>query len=414
MASKEEIKKRNEYIKNALITSDGVSKEALMLSLDIKERTVENIIKELKNAGWIIVNENGLYFLRNKTEIMNKQEEPESEKADVYQVLILFSLMDKNGRKLKLSEKELFRKVTGEGSLNNSEWFNTAISKLLVSGHIEFRDGKYFLGMNAPRLVVGIYDDYDDTLLIDLIRELGTQADSTEATLRIKKRLEWQYEGVASDGSQEKVYIKQGRHKNMDAVMSLIKDKLLTIPYMEKGLCLRYKSRNGEVDEYRIKVGMLLYSASLDCTYVLGEKIEDAKEIVCIRINGIEEISVIEDVENDVYNSEKYNDIYKKMYGVGYGNEEDVEIAFVDKPYIKSIVDKLYNERKKQGGSPTVSKDKDGRWIYCDTLIGVNNLLPFIRRMRTDNCEIIKPEHLREEMKKSARRILDRYGCTEV
>lgn len=414
MATKDEIRKRNEYIKNALKTSDGVSKEELMMTLDIKERSLENIIKELKNAGWKIVNEKGLYFLRNKEELESKKEEPESQKTDVYKVLILFCLMDKNGRKLSMSEKELYQAVVGEESNGNCEWFTSAVGELVYEGYIQLYNNKYSLGMNAPRLVVGIYDDYDDTMLLDLTRELNNQADSSEAIRRIKERLEWQYSGKDENDKSKNAYIRQGRHKNMDAVMGLIKDKLLSIPYMEKALLLRYKTRSGEEVESRIKVGMLLYSASLDCTYVLGENADDEKDIVCLRITGIEEITVMEDVVNDVYNSEKYNNIYRKMFGIGYGQEEKVEIAFADKPYVKSVVDKLFAERKKQGGGPGLSRGTDGRWHYTDTIIGVNNLLPYIRRMRAENCEILSPAGLREEMKKSAERILNRYGCGEV
>ena len=411
MATKEEIKKRNEYIKNALKTSDGISKEVLMTTLDIKERSLENIIKELKNAGWKIVNEKGLYFLRNKDEIENKKEEPDSTKTDVYKVLILFCLIDKNCNKVSLSEKQLYRAVTGEDG--NSEWFTTAIQEMVKEGYLQVVNNRYSLGMNAPRLVVGIYDDYDDTMLLDLTRELSNQADSSEAIKRIKERLEWQYSGQEENAGKN-IFIRQGRHKNMDAVMGLIKDKLLTVPYMEKALLLRYKTRNDVEVESGIKVGMLLYSASLDCTYVLGEKIDDPENILCLRISGIESIQVIDDVVNDVYNSEKYNAIYKKMFGVGYGEEEHVEIAFADKPYVKSIAEKLYKERKKQGGEPELKKMPDGRWLYSDNIIGAINILTYVRRMRAENCEVISPASLREEMKNSAKRMLARYGNLEV
>lgn len=413
MATKEEIRKRTEYVKNILKTSDGISKEELMRTLDIKERSLENMIKELKNAGWQIVNEKGVYFLRNKDELESKIEEPESQKSDVYKVLILFCLMDKNGRKLSLSDKELYRAVSGEERSGNCEWFEAAIKELVEEGYISHSKGRYSLGMNSPRLVVGIYDDYDDTMLLDLTRELGNQADLSEAIKRIKERLEWQYSGREED-EKKNILIRQGRHKNMDAVMGLIRDKLLTVPYMEKALKLTYRTRNDEIVESCIKVGMLLYSASLDCTYALGEKIDNPEDIICLRIGGMEKLQVIDEISNDVYNSKKYDDIYKKMFGIGYGSEEDIEIAFADKPYVKGIVDKLYTERKKQGGTPNLTKSDDGRWIYKDTIIGVYNLLPYVRRMRAENCEIIKPASLRKEMQSSAKRILSRYGCLEV
>ncbi len=413
MATKEEIRKRTEYVKNILKTSDGISKEELMRTLDIKERSLENMIKELKNAGWQIVNEKGVYFLHNKNELESKIEEPESQKSDVYKVLILFCLMDKNGRKLSLSDKELYRAVSGEERSGNCEWFEAAIKELVEEGYINHSRGRYSLGMNSPRLVVGIYDDYDDTMLLDLTRELGNQADLSEAIKRIKERLEWQYSGREED-EKKNILIRQGRHKNMDAVMGLIKDKLLTVPYMEKALKLTYRTRNDEIVESSIKVGMLLYSASLDCTYALGEKVDNPEDIICLRIGGMEKLQVIDEISNDVYNSKKYDDIYKKMFGIGYGSEEDIEIAFADIPYVKGIVDKLYTERRKQGGNPCLTKGDDGRWIYTDTIIGVYNLLPYVRRMRAENCEIIKPASLRKEMQSSAKRILSRYGCLEV
>lgn len=413
MATKEEIKKRTEYVKNAIKNSDGVSKVELMTTLDIKERSLENMIKELKNAGWDIVNEKGLYKLRNKEEIDEKKEEPESQKADVYKVLILFCLMDKNGVKLELGERELYKAVSGDDVGSGSEWFTTAIEEMLAEGFIQKHGSRYSLGMNSPRLVVGIYDDYDDTMLLDLARELSQKADSSEAIKRIKERIEWQYSGQ-DEAYGNNIYIRQGRHKNMDAVMGLIKDKLLTVPYMEKALALSYRTRGDELVETEVKVGMLLYSASLDCTYVLGEKVDDAEDIICLRISGIESIKAIENVANDVYNTKKYEDIYKKMFGIGYGKEEKVEIAFADKPYVKSIFDKLYTDRRKQGGSPDIRRLEDGRLLYTDTVIGMNNLLPYIRRMRAENCEVIKPEELRNQMKQSAERILKRYGCMEV
>lgn len=412
MATKEEIKMRNEYVKNVLRTSDGVSKKELIETLNIKERSLENIIKELKNAGWEIGIEKGLYFLRNKDEIDNKNEEPEAHKSDVYKVLILFCLMDKDGNMLSLSEKELYKAVTGERG--SSEWFTTAISEMLSEGYIQLRSNKYSLGMNAPRLVVGIYDDYDDTMLLDLAMELSDKADSSDAIKRIKDRIEWQYSGHYEDDDNKNIFVRQGRHKNMDAIMGLIKDKLLTVPYMEKALELHYKTRSGEFVDSQIKVGLLLYSASLDCTYVLGESVEDGDKILCLRISGIESINVLDDIDNDVYNSDKYNNIYTKMFGIGYEKEERVEIAFADKPYVKGVVEKLYDQRKKQGGEPSLKQMEDGRWLYSDTIIGANNILPYVRRMRTENCEIISPESLREKMKASAERILRRYGCEEV
>lgn len=411
MAAKEEIKRRTEYVKNILKSSDGVSKKELMETLGVQKRTLENTMKSLINAGWDIVNEKGLYYLRNKDEIDNRKEEPESHKTDVYKVLILFCLMDKDGRKVELSEKELYRAVVGEEISGNRDWFASAITSLIDEKQISYHGGKYMLGMNAPRLVVGIYDDYDDTMLINLTRELGSQADSSDAIKRIRTRLAWQYTGNNDGDYDSSVYIRQGRHKNMDAIMGLIKVKLLAVPYMEKALSLTYKNRNGEQVEKRIKVGMLLYSASLDCTYVMGENVDDENDISCLRIAGMEEIHAIDDVPNDVYNSEKYREIYKKMFGIGYGDVENVEIAFADKHYVKSVFDKLYSERKKQGGDPAIFKRDDGRWVYKDEVIGANNLLPYIRRLRFDNCEVIRPARMRAEMKRSAERILNRYGC---
>ena len=410
MATKEEIKKRTETLKSILKTSDGVSKEALKNTLDIKERSLENMIKELKNAGWDIVNEKGLYFLRNKTELEGRKEEPESQKTDVYKVLILFCLIDNNGSKLSLTERELYKAVTGENGSVNSEWFTAATSELVAEGYLYFKNNKYSLGMNAPRLVVGIHDDYDDTMLLDLTRELGQKSDDSEAINRIKERLEWQYSGKDDMEGNNNVFIRQGRHKNMDAVMGIIKDKLLTVPYMEKAIALTYKTRGNEIFEHKIKVGMLLYSASLDCTYVLGENASDPDDVVCMRITGIDGIQAINEIDNDVYNSEKYNNIYKKMFGIGYGKEENVEIAFADRIYVKNMIDKLYAERKKQGGNPTLRKMEDGRWLYSDSVINIHNLLPYVRRLRAENCEILSPQHMRDEMKVSAERMLERYN----
>lgn len=413
MATKEEIKKRTEYVKNAIKNSDGVSKAELIATLGIKERSLENMIKELKNAGWDIVNEKGLYFLRNKDEIDNKTEEPESHKSDVYKVLILFCLMDKNGGKLELSERELYKAVSGDEGSVNSDWFTSAVDEMIAEGYLHKHGSKYSLGMNSPRLVVGIYDDYDDTMLLDLARELSSKSGSSEAINRIKERIEWQY-SCQDEGIGKNIFVRQGRHKNMDAVMGLIKDKLLTVPYMDKAIEISYRTREGDAICKRVKVGMLLYTASLDCTYILGEDIEDQEDVFYIRLSGIESIKPIDDVANDVYNTKKYEDIYKKLFGIGYGKAERVEIAFVDKPYVRSVFEKLCFERCKQGGAPDITRLDDGRLLYSDEIIGINNMLPYIRRMRAENCEILKPQSLRDSMKQSAERILSRYGEMEV
>ncbi|MBP3621559.1 MAG: WYL domain-containing protein [Lachnospiraceae bacterium] len=420
-----------------------LSLDDIMNTYGVSKRTVQGDIESLNSMGYSISmprsGENKGCYIFEQTETLATYDEQAT--GDIYYVseamngiagdmLILLLLQDENGRKLELASDELYRKVRGkelseDGTYlygSKSSWYKSAIKRLkeahCIKERIVIDSGKsvikYQLDIAAPRFVklaqagdIG-YDDFY-TVSKDILEEYNGDRDTR--IKRILSKLQLHMTGVKN--AQEIYYIVGERLIDEEKAIEQIKTQLIKYPYREKALRVKYKTLKGnQVFTEDIKVGMLLFAVSTNSLYLVAERV-NGTGMVYIMVSTIEQINTLEDVDNDIYNSEKYVSAVKYMLGPAgismNGTPVDIRVEFDRFSNVEDKVKTYVEARKKQGASASLSYSDDGKTlIYKDCVYGVADIKSFLRGFGS-SCRVIEPEELKKDMVNSAWNILDKY-----
>lgn len=117
------------------------------------------------------------------------------------------------------------------------------------------------------------------------------------------------------------------------------------------------------------------------------------------------ELSNIKNVEiitNKELDRDKYIDIIKKRWDIDGGNPQNVEVIFKDSyDVINRVKEYLYSREVE------LIKTEDG-YLYKDYIDGLNDFKKWIKSFGED-CIVLKPESLREELIKDYSLKLERY-----
>ncbi len=416
----------------------ALSLEEIMKEFQVSKRTVQGDMEALKAMGYSVSvprtgEHKGLYVLKKEegAVIYDYYDEITGLAGDM---LILLALQDSYGRKRRLTHDELYRELRQNEDLSyehlgseyegmygdRSPWYKKAIERLksarcIKEKVVEGKGGKsriYELDINAPRLLrtFSESDSGDELNILDILDVLSDYFEEKDTGLSsIHSKLQLFLDG--EETAEESNYIRRERWSDETSAMDQIKSKLIKYPYMTKAIEVVYAGRGGKTKRVNIKVGMLIFSRSINGLYMIGEG-TDSKKIITLLVDSI--VSVRElPVKNDVYDSSRYRNIIKYMFGAsGIGNMKEVvevEVEFEAFGNVMSKVESMVEARRKNGARPILIENKEaGTVTYKDSIYNISDINVFLRGFGSA-CKVIKPEQLRWDMINSCNVILEQY-----
>ena len=400
---------------------DGIKKAELCALLEVKLRTLEGMRNTLCQRGYSIKTSGkgvGIWW-RDKAaetgEIMTEAAATHLQaEAAVYLYMLQTSqeIYTKESLFQKLRSLDMSFEEDEKKKLyaSQSDKFNKIIDILKNEGQINFvkhKDGKEYIELSRDASVCipvlsSFYDgDFqeDSYELLDYLQNYSGKLDNN--LISVKSKLELILDGEIRENING--YEVRGRYSDMSSIAEMISSRLGESGYRKNAIHIRYHNRQNILHEYDFKVGLIYYSKIQNNVYLLGEKL-DTGEISNLRLAGVESVEKLT-VLNDIYLSAAYIDIFDKMFGAAYENEEhEVEVAF---QMFGSIPDKIRQLHSSRGRHSRLL-EKDGKLYYTDTIIGLSEFAAFLRQFGK-SCEVIRPKRLREEMAKSPERVLKRY-----
>ena len=421
MATQIEIQQRlNNFIKIINDNPDGINKKELCEKLNIKIRSLEGMRNSLCQKGYCIRTSGkgvGIWWRDKSTEEIKDFSEPSSTKlyaeAAVYLYLLQTSseLYTKEGlfQKIRSLNKAVYEENRVKLYASQSDKFKKIIKILKEEGQISIvtlKDGKEYIkpGKEAfvclPVLSESSDEDYSDSAykLLDSLQYYSGNFDKN--LISVKSKLELLLAG--EENEQRSEYEIRGRQIDMSQIAEEIKTRIGNCNYTQNEIRISYYNGKKMTKEYNIKIGLIYYSKNQNTVYILGEK-TGGKKIYNLRLSNIGDAKDLK-TKNDVYFSDKYLDIFDKMFGASYEDEEYyVKVEFEKTDSMQDKIRQLCNTRKN-----SLLREESGKLIYTDKIIGISEFAAYLRQFG-EACKVIEPQVLRDEMAKSPNNVLKRY-----
>ena len=198
-----------------------------------------------------------------------------------------------------------------------------------------------------------------------------------------------------------------------------LKDKLaqlLSLDFVTDCLEITYMVRSQQ-SKLTVAVGMFVYSMETNQVYILGKNVDADDRNIILRVDSV--IDAVEtDIENKVYHSEEFEQMYKLMYSVSLEEPKDIKILF--RPGM-NMEDKLNILKESRGGTADwkycryddlespCSKNDAEVILFTDRGIGIGDFARILRGFGS-SAIVLEPQELRDLMLKSAERISNRYS----
>ena len=277
------------------------------------------------------------------------------------------------------------------------------IPKLLEEGMIvkikaDSKNAKYIVSKDAP--VHLSLTEEDSASIISQLEIYGKSHPFSDRLDSVLKKLVKAYynDDVTDSGDMYEIL---GRSFMRNAEVKGLYSRIEGISYERKVVEITYKNKDGEETEFRFRTGLVTYVADKDRMYMIGQKVGSDEDFVML-VNRIASIRETDD-PNNIYGSVHYMDMYYEMLSISADPVEKVRIRFKDE---YNIMDKLRN-RFKSRRKCTLTKIDD--YIYYeDEVRGMSDLSKMLRSFGS-SMEVLEPEALREQMRFSAQRLLERY-----
>lgn len=276
--------------------------------------------------------------------------------------------------------------------------------------YLDPQDKKYYLTGNKIPLLIALEEEHIDTIHDQLTsispgnpyyKQLQSVADKL-ALISTK--------GGYSDTSSSS-YLVYGRQPSAYFSLNEQMQKLKACNYKDKVLRMTLNTKSAGTITLTVATGLILFSVEKDCLYLIGIKFDDAMgnepELLTVMIRNI--VSIEEtDFDNSFYNSPMFQKIQEEMFCVSVEEPFDVEIEFKNQFQIPRRINYLHRQRKQSSLEFDLERNV---LIYKDRLRGKGDLKEYLRQYGS-YAKVIKPEWLREEMKESAQKALQRYEET--
>ncbi|MCR5213368.1 MAG: HTH domain-containing protein [Eubacterium sp.] len=317
-----------------------------------------------------------ILFLINKSEKAIKFDELLEEYISYQDSEIEYDLYhDPDGTKmnnLKLSIKNICKELIRDGFIYYSE-----------------EDDSYTTLKNAPVLLNISSDECDDYLYS--IKAFGSSYVLGEKLKSIEKKLIQYNNDYEIEDNDD--YILVGNKMNNN---SRVMEKLQIfdgIPYDKYAISICYKGNT-----IKVLVGLMVYAVDKDKLYIIGRVKKEKYKIIDMEyITG--KIDVLNDIKNDLYESQEYLKIYNEMFSISTEPLEHVVVKVKNFGNLRRKFETLCDQRNRDiiGGEKRaqITFATDEFFVYEDDLRGLADFAKYLRRYGRA-VEVIRPDKLKE------------------
>ena len=291
-----------------------------------------------------------------------------------------------------------------------SELSQDDIVKIPVKYREEMSTRCYRTTKRSPVLLTLDWDTAQD--ILSEIRAFGNTYALKDRLKSIEYKLSVALYGEA-DVSQEESFVTYGNRINRNERVEKQLNKLRDIPFERYAIRVAYRDMS-----LLYKVGILVYIADKDELYMMGKYVdenrtgdgaEDGIETITevektLKVERISDIQLT-DIENDLYLSDYYMDLYEEMFSVSFEPVEHVVIEFDIFSNVPKKMERLASTRR----NAIIKYDHENKiGIYEDDVRGLADFSKYLRRYGR-SVRVLAPDSLKEIMKQSVDRLEERY-----
>ena len=433
MAGRQQVQERKKMIIELLRAADGgihggqiIQEVSAREGKPVTKSVISENIKALKNVGFNIEStNNGGYILKESEAVIDASgiadEDYEPANKDTAEQWLLLLIFEKeHDRYMSVEDIHLaYEDMVGKISDTKLRSHLAKLEKLRFISKYSFEEirsrsfldedteGKapnkrfYHISENAP--VPGLI--YKDDLMEfnGYYSDRGYDSELKETLKAIRKKIA--FVSPETEDPESGAIRTFGRKNDISDELTDKLDFILSLPFKELALNIRYREKDNEKD-YCFKTALIVFSVETNSFYLIGEaKHEEGWSRIVFRPERVVKAVADKNTKNDIYESRKYKRLFRQMWSVVTEEPTHVEVWFEDMPYIKRQIDILKNAR---AGTAKVSYPTGG-WIkYKDDIIGVDAFMRFVRGMGS-SAIIIEPESARAHMIKKTEELLGKY-----
>ncbi|AGX41942.1 WYL domain-containing protein [Clostridium saccharobutylicum] len=356
--------------------------------LNVKERNAKNYVKYLKEYGFNIKCEKGIYSLASIDEAQAKVIDKEA----MREIEILTTVGANNGM---LNRKHLVNQIRNrfcDEEVVSEKTLLRAIKKCEDKKIIKLEDKKYRLLLNISNLYK-ISDD-DISNFIDKCDMYNTSIPFSIQANKLKEKIDIQCD---FKGWEYSVY-SLGRKYERNNFKEFF-EKIDKYDYKHKKLKIKFKSQIGVLC-LAIEVCIFYYSWEKDRLYIICN---NEGNTILINTDTIIEIQELEEY-NYFFGDRECVDRVKLMFQASLSTPYKVKVEFDN---IFNIKDKL--QRLNKSRTTSILKVVEEKLIYEDQICGLYDFANYLRRFGY-SCRVIEPMELKNIMKNTYERILENYG----
>lgn len=383
------LKERNlNKIVQCFVAKENLTLNDIQIVLNIKERNSKNYIRYLKEYGFEVNCNDGVYSLGS----INEVQPPIIDNEALREMQILSIVGANDG---KLHRKGLVNKVKDgfcDEEVVSEKTILRAIKKCEDKKIIKKEDNKYRLLVTSNNLYEISYQNIYS--FIDKCDVYNTSIPFPIEVNELKEKISIQCDYTGWDYSIHSL----GRKYDRNILKEFFK-KIDKYDYKNKKLMISYESKVGRLVSL-IDIGTFYYSWEKDKVYIVGKKEND---LILINVETIFEIKETEQTNYSFGDSEIIKKV-KLMFQASLSGPYYVKVEFKNIFNIKSKLERLCKSRDK-----SVLIDMGDTLIYQDEIYGIYDFANYLRRFGY-SCKVTEPNELKNIMKNTYERILRNYG----
>lgn len=379
------------FLLSLLTEQKKVSREVVMEQLHIKRRTLFLLLERLRQKGHIIQQRQGNLFLLSQEETY-----PEITKDVIRYWWIIKLLQDRGGI---MTEEELIRSYPSgtDSTLWCKDTLHTVLGKMCEYSLLKKEDNNTYRLFQAP-LQIALSNADAEKLLIKL-KDFKKGTPDSELLDHVYEKIEDACPDVFVDNTTVPYYA-QTRPSSFSEEKLAAFRRFSTFPYDKYALNINYRTRSGNRRTFLFKTGLFLYSEEKGRFYIVGET--DNSDII-LDIEQIEGITAT-DVKHTLFRCNKYMDMAKEMFGISVEGKVHVKVQFDNVFNIREKLERLCETRS----TAILTETSDHSLLFEDTIRGLTDFANYLRRFGR-SAIVLEPETLRQLMRTSAERTLERY-----
>lgn len=215
--------------------------------------------------------------------------------------------------------------------------------------------------------------------------------------------------GEQIENAEQDNFIYIGRTYSANQTLYPFIKKISTYNYQENAITVTYHTTKDGIQTKTIGTAMIVHSLEKDNAYLMGpvykKEIEDYEEnAILIKIERIISITPT-NIKNPYYKSNEFISIFEEMFSISTEATSEIEVLFDS---IFQIPQKVQLLARKRLATANIAQTKE-KIRYKDTVRGLSDVSAYLRRFGR-SCQVVEPPILKNYMRESILRTLDRYG----